>query len=463
LWRLRGWIDDRFGGVGMPRFRRDPHHCVVGDVIDGWRVEAYEADRLLRLSAGLKLPGRGWLEFQVDPLDGGARSLIRQTATFDPKGIGGRCYWYAVLPLHAFVFSGLLRRIAQRANGAAAPGDLSRFTYSSIIAAPAADVFRWHEQPGALAALTPAALVRIEEQAGGIRDGGRVTVSIGLGRGRVRWSMRHYGYIAGRRFCDEQAAGPWTAWRHAHLFESLGSSQTLYEDRIEFAVARRPALNRLAAAVLLPLLHIAFAHRHRVVRTALANARPRCAPRLAAAVALLAATMLPPAAARAQTLPPVRAVPVVDLDRYAGDWFEIARFPNRFQRQCVGDVRATYARRADGRVDVVNRCRVAEGETEARGVARIVDERSRAKLKVRFAPAWLSWLPMVWGDYWIIGLAPDYSWAVVGDPGRDYLWILARAPDLDDGSMAAARAVARDNGFAVDRLVPTSQAGAARP
>jgi lipocalin/uncharacterized protein YbjT (DUF2867 family)/ligand-binding SRPBCC domain-containing protein len=462
LWRLRGWIDGRLGGIGMPRTRRDPEDCVVGDVIDGWRVEAYEPDRLLRLSAGLKLPGRGWLEFSVDPLDGGARSLIRQTATFDPCGVAGRLYWYGVLPLHALVFRGLLRRIAQRAVRDSAPGDLSRFTHSSIIGAPAADVFRWHEQPGALAALTPAALVRIEQHEGGIRDGRRVTVSIGLGRARVHWSMRHFGHIDGRRFCDEQVAGPFAVWRHAHLFESLGSSQTLYEDRIEFAVARRRPLNRLAAAVLRPLLRIAFAHRHRVVRTAIGNARPRVAPRWAAAVALAAATTLQPAAAPAQT-PPVRVVPFVDLDRYAGDWFEIARFPNRFQRQCVGDVRATYARRPDGRVDVVNRCRTAEGETEARGVARIVDERTFAKLKVRFAPAWLSWLPMVWGDYWIIGLAPDYSWAVVGDQDRDYLWILARAPHLDDASTAVAQAAARDNGFDVTRLVPTSQAGGTRP
>jgi lipocalin/ligand-binding SRPBCC domain-containing protein len=463
LWRLRGWIDVGLGGIGMPRTRRDPHDCVVGDVIDGWRVEAYEPDRLLRLSAGLMLPGRGWLEFQVDPLDGGARSLIRQTATFDPKGIGGRLYWYGVVPLHAFVFRGLLRRIAQRAMRDIAPGDLATFMYSSVLNAPAADVFRWHEQPGALAALTPATLVRIDEQEGGIRDGGRVMVSIGLGPARLRWSMRHYGYIDGRRFCDEQVAGPFAVWRHVHLFESLGPSRTLYEDRIEFAVARRRALSRLAAIVLRPLLRIAFAHRHRVVRSAIGNVRQRLAPRWAAAVALAAATTLQPAAASTQTPLPVRAVPFVDLDRYAGEWFEIARFPNRFQRQCVGDVRATYARRPDGRVDVVNRCRVAEGETEARGIARVVDEQTFAKLKVRFAPAWLSWLPMVWGDYWIIGLAPDYSWAVVGDPGRDYLWILARAPHLGDDSIAAARAVARDNGFDVDRLIPTSQAGAARP
>jgi apolipoprotein D and lipocalin family protein len=447
----------------MARTRRDPEGCVVGDVIDGWRVEAYEPERVLRLSAGLKLPGRGWLEFTVEPLDRGARSLIHQTATFDPRGVAGRLYWYGVLPLHALVFRGLLRRIAQRAVRDVAPRDLSMLTYSSIIHAPAADVFRWHEQPGALAALTPAALVRIEQQEGGIRDGGRVTVSVGLGLARVRWSMRHYDYIDGRRFCDEQVAGPFAVWRHAHLFEPIGASQTLYTDRIEFAVSSRRALNRLAAAVLQPLLTIAFAHRHRVVRTAIGRARPRVAPRWPAAIALVAATTLQPAAASSPTTPPVRTVPFVDLDRYVGHWYEIARFPNRFQSQCVGDVRATYARRSDGRLDVVNRCRVAEGETEARGVARIVDERTLSKLKVRFAPAWLSWLPVVWGDYWIIALAPDYSWVVVGAPGRDYLWILARAPQLDDDSIAVARAAARDNGFDADRLVPTPQAGAVRP
>ena len=179
----------------------------------------------------------------------------------------------------------------------------------------------------------------------------------------------------------------------------------------------------------------------------------------AAAMAIAAAAMLQPATARAQTTPPVRPVPSVDLDRYMGEWFEIARFPNRFQRQCLGDVRATYARRPDGRVDVVNRCRTAEGRREARGIARIVDEQTFTKLKVRFAPAWLSFLPVVWGDYWIIGLAPDYSWAVVGEPGREYLWILARAPRLDDASLAAARAAARASGYDVDRLVQTSHGG----
>lgn len=185
--------------------------------------------------------------------------------------------------------------------------------------------------------------------------------------------------------------------------------------------------------------------------------------RTMAVMAIVLASTLHDADAHAQTQAPVRTVPQVVLDRYVGEWFEIARFPNRFQRQCRGDVRASYARRADGRIDVVNRCRTADGQTEARGVARVVDQQTSAALKVRFAPAWLSFLPFVWGDYWIIGLAPDYTWAVVGDPGRSYLWILARTPRLDDQSLELARAAARRNGFDVDRLVPTPQTGANLP
>ena len=176
-----------------------------------------------------------------------------------------------------------------------------------------------------------------------------------------------------------------------------------------------------------------------------------------AAIVLTAAVTFQAVVGRAQAQAPVRTVASVDLNRYVGEWFEIARFPNRFQKQCVGDVRARYVRRADGLIDVVNRCRTADDQTEAAGVARVVDARTSARLKVRFAPAWLSFLPVVWGDYWIIGLAPDYSWAVVGDPARDYLWILARTPRLDDRSLALARTAARDNGFNVERLVVTQQ------
>jgi apolipoprotein D and lipocalin family protein len=154
---------------------------------------------------------------------------------------------------------------------------------------------------------------------------------------------------------------------------------------------------------------------------------------------------------------PVRALEAVDLRRYVGDWFEIARFPNRFQQRCAGAVRATYALRPDGRIDVINRCRTADGRvTEARGVARVVDPHTSAKLKVRFAPAALSFLPLVWGDYWIVGLADDYSWAVVGAPNRAYLWILSRTTTLDPDQMASALAAAQANGFDVTRLTTTS-------
>jgi uncharacterized protein YbjT (DUF2867 family) len=111
LWTLRGWMDRCWGGSGMCRGRANDEQCVVGDVIDGWRIEEYEPDRRLRLSAGLKMPGRGWLEFDVTPLDA-SHSLIRLTATYDPRGLLGLVYWYAVMPAHALMFNGLLRSLA---------------------------------------------------------------------------------------------------------------------------------------------------------------------------------------------------------------------------------------------------------------------------------------------------------------------------------------------------------------
>jgi len=153
--------------------------------------------------------------------------------------------------------------------------------------------------------------------------------------------------------------------------------------------------------------------------------------------------------------PAVNTVAQVDLDRYQGTWFELARFPNRFQKQCEGDVRATYAKRSDGRLDVTNECRTHDGMTTAAGIGRVVDATTNAKLKVRFAPAALSFLPFVWGDYWIIGLASDYKWAVVGSPDREYLWILSRTPALSAEDLERARAAAAENGFELGRLVET--------
>ena len=121
LWRLRALADTWVGGVGMGRGRLDQEACAVGDTIDGWTVEAYDPDHLLRLAADMKLPGRGWLEFEVTPLDGGRRSRIRQTATFDPHGVLGRAYWYAISPFHHLIFRGMLHGIARRAAGPAVP------------------------------------------------------------------------------------------------------------------------------------------------------------------------------------------------------------------------------------------------------------------------------------------------------------------------------------------------------
>lgn len=115
VWRIRGAIDLMMGGVGMRRGRRDPNALAVGDALDFWRVEAFEPGRRVRLAAEMKLPGRAWLEFEVVPAAGGA--VVHQTAVFEPIGLPGLLYWYALLPVHKVVFGGLLRAIARRALG----------------------------------------------------------------------------------------------------------------------------------------------------------------------------------------------------------------------------------------------------------------------------------------------------------------------------------------------------------
>ncbi len=116
LWTLRGWLDLLLGGVGMRRGRPDPDHVRVGDTLDCWRVEAVQPGQRLRLAAEMKLPGRAWLEFEVQP--DGDQSRLRQTATFDPLGLWGLAYWYGVWPLHQLVFAGMLRGLASAATRA---------------------------------------------------------------------------------------------------------------------------------------------------------------------------------------------------------------------------------------------------------------------------------------------------------------------------------------------------------
>ena len=143
-------------------------------------------------------------------------------------------------------------------------------------------------------------------------------------------------------------------------------------------------------------------------------------------------------------------VGAVDLSRYAGRWYEIARLPNRFEKKCADSVTATYTLRSDGKVDVVNRCRKANGEyTTARGKAKIVDKKTNAKLKVTF------FWPF-YGDYWILDLGPNYEYAVVGAPNRDYLWILSRTPQLDEQLYQRLLKEMATRGFATDRMIRTS-------
>lgn len=143
---------------------------------------------------------------------------------------------------------------------------------------------------------------------------------------------------------------------------------------------------------------------------------------------------------------PLATVPVVDLDRYSGRWYEIAKIPNRFQRQCIGDTTATYTRNTDGSIAVVNRCRTRGGEfDEARAIARVADPRTNAKLEVSFFSL-LGWRP-VWGDYWVLALGPNYDYAVIGEPSRRYGWILARTPSLEEATRARIDQQLRELGY----------------
>ena len=155
---------------------------------------------------------------------------------------------------------------------------------------------------------------------------------------------------------------------------------------------------------------------------------------------------------------PLRVVPELDYKRYAGTWYEIARLPNRFEKKCVGNVTANYTLRSDGRVTVTNRCKEANGNiSEATGVARRVEGRPTSVLQVRFAPAFLSFLSKVWGDYQVIELGPQYDYSVVGSPDRKYLWILARKPRLDPALYQSLVDRAKAEGFDTSTLIQTPQ------
>ncbi len=158
---------------------------------------------------------------------------------------------------------------------------------------------------------------------------------------------------------------------------------------------------------------------------------------------------------------PLSPVPSVDLQRYQGTWHQLALYPNRFQKSCASNTHAQYTPLPGGTVQVVNACRTAEGkEMQVEGLARPAratilsnNQLTPPQLQVRFAPEWLAWLPYVWGDYWVIQLAPDYRYAVVGEPSRDFLWVLARETQLTAADWAAIESKLKEQGYDPARLV----------
>jgi len=156
---------------------------------------------------------------------------------------------------------------------------------------------------------------------------------------------------------------------------------------------------------------------------------------------------------------PLTTIPSLDVPRYMGRWYEIAKYPNRFQKKCVGDTTAEYSLEPDGKLQVINRCRIEDGQfDEAVGAARQIGDRSSPKLEVRFAPAWLSFIPAVWGDYWVIDLDADYQLAAVSEPKREYLWVLSRSPKVSPEVYDALLKRLADKGFDTRKLEMTRHA-----
>lgn len=148
----------------------------------------------------------------------------------------------------------------------------------------------------------------------------------------------------------------------------------------------------------------------------------------------------------------------VDLKQYSGKWFEIARYPNKFQKQCVGNTTATYTQKTNGKIEVVNECLKKDGTVDkAVGEAKVVKDSNNSKLEVRFAPKFLSFISAVWGDYWIIDLDENYQYAVIGDPKREYFWILSRKPEMSDAQYQEILRRAEAKGFNPAKVFKTPQ------
>lgn len=180
----------------------------------------------------------------------------------------------------------------------------------------------------------------------------------------------------------------------------------------------------------------------------------------------LLATAALVACANTHTAPPeskpLQSLETIEIAPYLGTWYQVALYPNSFQSQCVSDTTATYSANVDGTIAVKNRCKTSKGNfDEALGQARTVGKLdgtrlSPAQLQVRFAPSWLSWLPFVWGNYWVIDIAgtpqEGYRYALISEPKRDYLWVLSRTPKLEAADDARIRVSLARMGFDLSKL-----------
>ena len=152
-----------------------------------------------------------------------------------------------------------------------------------------------------------------------------------------------------------------------------------------------------------------------------------------------------------------QAVQSVDLNRYAGKWYEIVRLPMFFQRNCASDVTATYTLQPTGKVEVNNQCMGKDGKPMQSIGEATKNGDSGSKLKVTFLPQGLRWLPVGKADYWVLALDPNYSHALVGTPNQKYLWILSRTPTMDEDTYQTMVATAKSQGYDVSKLQKTAQ------
>ena len=255
LWHIRGFLDLLVGGVGLRRGRRDPEQLTTGAAVDFWRVEAMEPDRLLRLKAEMKLPGRAWLQFEVQ--ENASGSTIHQTAIFDPVGLFGTAYWYVLFPIHSWLFAGMLRRIGERsrvslsgdlgerhgrkAPRGEAPRPLHRLECSQLLPLPVDEAFNFFADAHNLERITPPWLhFRIVTPPPvTMGQGTLIDYKLRLRGLPLRWQSEIVEWRPGRGFVDRQIRGPYSHWEHTHTFEQQENG-TLMRDLVLYRLPLGP-------------------------------------------------------------------------------------------------------------------------------------------------------------------------------------------------------------------------------